>query len=73
MTSVDCATHLVDECQVKRRKGDLLLTKEPSTEENCCPEEQFKKQFETDFSPLRSLKLPSIFAVLIIIQFLCYC
>ena len=21
MTSVDCATHLVDECQVERRKG----------------------------------------------------
>ena len=27
MTSADIATQLVDECQVKRRKGDPLLTK----------------------------------------------
>ena len=34
MTSVDCATQLVDEWQVKRRKkSDPQLTEEPSTEE----------------------------------------
>ena len=32
MTSVDCATQLVGECQVKRRKGDPQMTKEPSSE-----------------------------------------
>ena len=30
MTSVGCATQLVDECQVKRRKSDPQLTEEPS-------------------------------------------
>ena len=35
MTSVDCATQLVDECQVRsnEEKGDPQLTKETKTEE----------------------------------------
>ena len=33
MTSAVCATRFVDEPQVRRLKGDTLLTKEPSTEE----------------------------------------
>ena len=32
LTSEDCAIHLVDECQVKKKEGDLQLTKEPSPE-----------------------------------------
>ena len=32
MTSVDCATQLVDDCQVKRREGDPKLTKAQSPE-----------------------------------------
>ena len=32
ITSVHCATHLVDECQVKQKKGDPQLTKKPSSE-----------------------------------------
>ena len=33
MTSVDCITQLVDESEVNRKKGDLQLEKEPSSEE----------------------------------------
>ena len=32
MMSIDCATQFVDECLVKRRKGDPQLTKEPPSE-----------------------------------------
>ena len=33
MMSVDCITQLVDESEVNRKKGDLQLRKEPSSEE----------------------------------------
>ena len=37
MTSVGGATQLVDECQVKRRKGSPTTDKNPSTEEEKLP------------------------------------
>ena len=45
MTLVVCATRLVDEPRSDEEKRDTLLTKEPSTEENCQPEKQFTKTF----------------------------
>ena len=33
VTSVDCITQLVAECEVNRKKGDLQLRKEPFSEE----------------------------------------
>ena len=41
MTSVDRATQLVDECQVKRRKGWSTTNKTNTREKNCHPEKQF--------------------------------
>ena len=47
MTSVNCITQLVDESEVNRKKGDLQLRKEPSSEEkNRHPIKQFTKQFQ---------------------------
>ena len=53
MTSLACATQLVDDVRSNEGKGDPQLTKEPSTEENCHPGKQFTKTvFKTNISLL---------------------
>ena len=47
MTSVDCATQLVDDVRSNEGNGDPQLTKEPSTEENCHRGKQFTKTVQT--------------------------
>ena len=58
MTSVDRATQLVDECQVKRRKGDPLLTKPTLERKNAI---------------LKNSSLPQLFKLIRIIRGLFKC
>ena len=44
MTSADRANQLVDECQVKRRKGWPTTDKNHQQKNNCCPEKQFNRR-----------------------------
>ena len=62
MTSTDRATQLVDECQVRRRKGWPTTDKKHQQKKNCHPKNQLIiTLFKTDiilcacFSPLQTL------------------
>ena len=62
MMSVDWATHLVDEGEVKGGRGDPRLNKSHQQKEDYDPEKQFKKHpFKTDTIYFEIFKLSTSF------------